>query len=272
MWICLLATPALARAQTVTTLRVLRTTTVLEEPQGSAAVVATVNTGDVLEVLDQRNGWYLVRPPAQSTLSWKTGWINSTSAELLPQGGQPAPGQPAPAQAKTRKGFIIGLGGGIGMHSAPTYTYTYSYSYPYGYPSSTPSTSSARIHTRAFLTDFKVGYAPTSQILIYYDNHVAWTQNEQYDILGMSGGGVTYAFSPTSPSLLVKGAVGAAVGATVDLGNGTVGSSNTGTGFSVGGGYEFARHWTVEGSVLFLRLGQNNNHTIFSATVNWLFY
>jgi hypothetical protein len=45
---------------------VVRAAAVLEQPLGDARSVGTVAIGEILDVLDERNGWYLVRPPAGS--------------------------------------------------------------------------------------------------------------------------------------------------------------------------------------------------------------
>jgi hypothetical protein len=68
--VCLLA-PALAAAQQESRVRITSTITVTEQPDGGAGVIGTVNAGQVLEVLDERNGWLLVRPPAGSTQTWR---------------------------------------------------------------------------------------------------------------------------------------------------------------------------------------------------------
>ena len=84
-----LAPPAVARpagaaaAEQETTLRVVRTAVIVNEPRGDADVVATVSSGEVLELLDQRGSWYLVRPPEGTTAEWRTGWINQAQVEPL---------------------------------------------------------------------------------------------------------------------------------------------------------------------------------------------
>ena len=58
---CLLLVATASSAQS--TLRVLRSAVVVAEPAGDASVVGTVVAGEVLELLDERGSWYLVRPP-----------------------------------------------------------------------------------------------------------------------------------------------------------------------------------------------------------------
>jgi hypothetical protein len=79
-------------------------------------------------------------------------------------------------------------------------------------------------------------------------------------------------FSPSSPSAFVKGTVGGGIVADVDFDSGGFDSNDTGLGFSISGGYEFARHWSIEAGAMFARLENGNNHTIFKATFNWVFY
>ena len=77
----LLLISTVASAQS-TTLRVLRTAVVVEEPRGDASIVVTVSSEEVLEVLDVRGSWYLVRPPDGTTTEWRTGWINQAQVEV----------------------------------------------------------------------------------------------------------------------------------------------------------------------------------------------
>lgn len=258
-----LALPAPALAQNVTTVRVMRAAAVLEAPEATSNAVGTVNPGEVLEVLDQRAGWYLVRPPAGNP-GWRTGWINGASVEPMtgipaarPQAapGQAQPQAPMAETTAERKGFIFGLGGGVGLHRGPAF---------FG--------SAGPPNDFAINTDFRIGYAPTDQVLVYYNNSVAWSRSELYDILGLTGVGVTYMIRPTSPTPFVTGAFGAGSAAEVDFGGGRFDDTETGSAVLIGGGYEFARHWSVEGAAVFIRLGNGNNHTVLKATFSWMFY
>ena len=254
-----LAAPAYGQGQAGATVRVLRAAAVLDAPQGTANAVGTVNPGEIFEVLDERDGWYLVRPPAGSTHAWRTAWVNGASVERMGagnRGGGDAPAQPGAAPAG-RKGFIIGLGGGVGMHTAPIF------------PGFNQSQTTSDL---AIVTDFRIGYAPTDQVLVYYRNTVGWTRSGFYDLLGLSGVGGTYFFKPSSPSSFVGGVFGATVGSEVDFGSGTFGDTERGTGIGVNGGWELARHWSVEGHAIFFRLGRNNDHRLLAATFNWMFY
>jgi hypothetical protein len=79
-------------------------------------------------------------------------------------------------------------------------------------------------------------------------------------------------FRSSSPSPFVRGTIGGGIAADVDFGSGSVASNDTGLGLTLSGGYEFARHWSVEGGAIFVRLADGNNHTVLKATFNWLFY
>jgi hypothetical protein len=252
--------PVCVTAQGVTSVRVLRAAAVLAQPTGTADAVGTVNPGDVLEVLDQRDGWYLVRPPAGTTPAWRTGWINSASVTPVTATTRTtlqSSSRTQSADSAERQGFIVGFGGGVGMHKAPQFP---------GF------VGGPTVNDVAVVTAFSIGYAPTDQVLIYYDNQVAWTNNFRYDLLGVTGVGVTYMVRPTSPTPFVKFTIGGGIAAEVDFGLGTVDSTDPGLGLTLSGGWEFARHWSVEGGAMWVRLENGNNHTVLKATFNWMFY
>lgn len=160
-----------------------------------------------------------------------------------------------------RKGFIVGIGGGAAQHRAPEVTVTRD---RFG----RLTFSSALTNNLAVATDFRIGYAPTDQFLIYYSNKAAFTQAADYDVAGITGAGVTYMARRTSPTLFVNGIVGIGFGGTFIE---RIESEN-GAGFGVGGGYEFTRHLSIAGDVLFVRLPADSNHRILMATFNYLFY
>ncbi len=62
-------------------LRTTRTSSVVAEPRHEAAVLGTVETGEVLEVLLEQGGWYLVRP--LDDRSWGIAWVNEETVELM---------------------------------------------------------------------------------------------------------------------------------------------------------------------------------------------
>jgi hypothetical protein len=182
-------------------------------------------------------------------------------AQSVTASAPPVQSQERTEPSAERKGFIIGIGSGAALHRAADVTVTRD---RFG----RLTVSSTTTNNLAIVTDFKVGYAPTDQLLIYYSNKAAFTRADDYDVVGVTGAGVTYMAKRTSPSLFITGGGGAAVGGTFI---GSV-SSDSGFGFSVGGGYEFKRHFSIAGDAVFVRLGSDNNHTTLMATFNYLFY
>jgi hypothetical protein len=263
------AAPILAGAQPANRVRVLRTAAVLEQPVGDARAVATVNAGEVLEVLDERDPWMLVRPPeASGTRAWRTGWLNRASVEPMSggaaaNGGQitpPTQSQSSDESSARRKGFIVGAGAGAGFHRTPTFSVLDRFG--------RVVSSGGGDNKLAIMTNFSIGYAPSDQLLLYYSNKVAFTTDDRVDAVGMTGFGVTYMLRPTSPTTFVSGGIGAGIARRL-IGSS---SSESGTGFSVGGGYEFARHLSLNGDAIFVRLSNGQNHTVYVASFNYLFY
>ena len=118
----------------------------------------------------------------------------------------------------------------------------------------------------AFATDFRLGYAPNNQLIIYYDNKVSWFKADwgeemavnistgsvnimgYSDVMvlsGLTGFGVSYFLAPQAPSPFFTGGLGLASSMTFESGT----SARIGFGFFVGGGYEFAPHWFAEGNI-----------------------
>jgi hypothetical protein len=81
--------------------RVTRAAAVVQSPRGDAPVVAAVAPGEIVEVLDERDGWYLVRPAGGGVVpGWQTGWLPSSLVAAVPESGGPGgssrPGAPVP--------------------------------------------------------------------------------------------------------------------------------------------------------------------------------
>lgn len=267
MMVLLLFAPlGTAGAQSTASVRMVRVAAVLEQPVGEARAVGTVNAGDVLDVLDERDGWYLVRPPAgESAREWRTGWVNGSSAEPMNPASARTPAQGPPLAQNSaeptanRKGFIIGGGVGGGWHRTPGAIAIDRF----GRITSIGSANSLTIPTNVF-----VGYAASDQIVLFYSNRANFTTSDRYDVLGVTGFGTTYMLRRTAPTTYVTGSIGAGFGGNVV--QSTVGE--TGVGFSIGGGYEIRRHLSVESDALFVRLGGGENHTVLRATLNYTFY
>jgi len=139
-----------------------------------------------------------------------------------------------------RQGFIIGAGVGAGL---TTYTQTISYE---GF-----SWTSDRESELPIMTDFKIGYAPSDFLEIYWMNKVSWFGFENAfgdDVTianGLGGLGVTYFFEPVAPSLFLTGGIGFSSWTTPFEEDA---DTWYGLGLTTGAGYEFAPHWCVEGS------------------------
>jgi hypothetical protein len=79
----LVGLPGVALAQESATVHAVRALKVLAQPDASAAAVGDVNAGEILEVLDTRDGWHLVRPPQGSERTWRTGWVERSGVRTL---------------------------------------------------------------------------------------------------------------------------------------------------------------------------------------------
>jgi hypothetical protein len=162
-----------------------------------------------------------------------------------------------------RKGFILGFGIG------PGYT-SYTETLEFGNSSASGDESGMSIDT-----DFKIGYAPSELLQIYWMSKVAWFSQEvvvtdifgnilaQEDFMvssGIGGIGVSYYFQPLTPSPYILGGLGISIW-DYPFEEGT--SAMTGFGMTFGGGYEFSRHWSVEGVLTY---GQSKDDIGFGIT------
>ena len=138
-----------------------------------------------------------------------------------------------------RKGFILGGGLGLGMTS---YTQTIGVG--------ALSITSDRETKGAFMTDFRIGYAPSQKVAIYYTNKVSWFSfTNAYDdeviiASGASGAGCTYSLNSTSPSWFLSGGIAISTWALPFEDNAP--DQWAGFGLFGGVGYEFARHVSAE--------------------------
>jgi hypothetical protein len=178
----------------------------------------------------------------------------------------------AHAWDKERKGFVFGLGMGIGSAS---YKQTVSDAY-------LNKIEGPRESKTAFFTNFEIGYAPSNQFVITYSNVVPWFKftniyNSEITMISSVGGPVfTYYFRPNPPSFLIGGGFGFATWAAPfesDI------DSWSSIGFSGKAGYEFGHNFNL---TLHL-LGGNPSKTVYGVkgetstlsvglTVNWLGY
>ncbi len=133
-----------------------------------------------------------------------------------------------------RKGFI--LGGGIGGGFLSNIASVGSFS----------NTESEGV----FLTNFKIGYAPSNTLEIFYVSKVSWWGESDFLFtLGLSSVTVTFYFNETSETgWFASGGVGlSSLAAPLEEDIGT----DYGFGLFGGGGYEFAAHWSVEVDLLY---------------------
>ncbi|MDH3197985.1 MAG: hypothetical protein OEO21_07070 [Candidatus Krumholzibacteria bacterium] len=141
-----------------------------------------------------------------------------------------------------RKGFILGFGLGGGMAS---FTQTVELT-------GQPEQTSDRESKGAFATDFKIGGGFNEQFLLYYVARSSWFSitnalNEKVTILNQVGGvGATYFLSEASSSAYFLGAIGLGTWSTPFESGG---STWLGIGLTGGAGFEFAKYWSVEGTV-----------------------
>jgi hypothetical protein len=151
---------------------------------------------------------------------------------------------------KERKGFILGFGLGPGFSS---------------YSQTIDSTGGKQIDDEslskaALFTDFKIGYAPSNQLMIYWLSKVNWfgredtiqtttsTRKEAITVAnGVGGLGITYFFKPKAPSIYVT--VGGGFSARSEPFRGT--DAWLSYGFAGALGWEFQQNWALELSALY---------------------
>lgn len=155
-----------------------------------------------------------------------------------------------------RKGFI--LGGGIGA----------------GYLSNSVSLNSfSDTDSRAvFLTNFKIGYAPSNTMEIFYISKVSWWgENEIVSLLGITAIAITvYVDNTTNTGWFISGGLGLS---TLDAPSPNALESSIGFGLFGGGGYEFSSHWNLEVDLLYSTItdaGVNFNSFGVLVSVNFL--
>lgn len=137
-----------------------------------------------------------------------------------------------------RKGFILGFGAGFG---------SLNFTQELNYFENTASGSESHF---PFFTNFKIGGAPTDQIMIYWSSKVSWfpmvnALNQTVTMIAGTGTiAVSYYWKSFAPSWFISGG----------LGYGTWqapfeedSEAWIGTGLMFGVGYEFSPHWSFEG-------------------------
>jgi len=161
----------------------------------------------------------------------------------------------------TRKGFILSFGIGPGVTSwEQEISGTF-----FGIDVSAKSDKESSF---GVTTDFKIGGGITEQFLLYYENRVAWFSVDYVytdadgDILAtetitfahaIGGVGVSYYLKTEAPSLYFLGSIGLSTWSAPF--ESTWGDTWAGVGLSAGVGYEFAKHWSAEGTFNFGKPG-----------------
>jgi opacity protein-like surface antigen len=100
-----------AAGQTIT-VRVVASTVVLETPRGDGFVLGPIAQGMTLQILDQRPGWYQVRPTKIGSTPWDRGWIQARFVELVDGG------EKAETDRKATPGFRGFIQGGGSLFNA----------------------------------------------------------------------------------------------------------------------------------------------------------
>jgi len=131
----------------------------------------------------------------------------------------------AHAQNNQRKGFILGIGVGPSLHS---------------------SVNSGR-ESMEFSTNFKIGFATSNKLSLYWNSQVDWFNQERWGekelfVYGIGGLGMTYYVNEKAPSLIINALIGVSSVSSLETSSG----GYFGLGVGVGLGYEFARHWSTE--------------------------
>jgi Outer membrane protein beta-barrel domain len=144
-----------------------------------------------------------------------------------------------------RKGFI--LGGGVGVGSLSW------------------SEGNLDFSEGVFATNFIIGYAPSNSLEIYYTNNLSLFNGQDYTYyIGVTGVGVTKYLKPSGKGLYFLGGIGLSVG------NGyweySTGSES-GFGAIAGIGCDVAKHWRIQGEVIYSDTKDTNSWS-FRATIN----
>ena len=139
---------------------------------------------------------------------------------------------------KYRKGFIIGIGYGRQSYNMDLTTSDGYYSDTYEYDE------------RGAATDFKIGFAPSNKVSIYYSSKVAWGVFYEESTATVAGLGFSTFMNSSpdewSPSPFFSASYGVATFVIDYTDEFYTENYYTGTGLSLGFGYEFAKGLTIE--------------------------
>jgi hypothetical protein len=161
-----------------------------------------------------------------------------------------------------RRGFIIGIGAGISRTS-------FTQDATFDYRGHRKTVRSDREHKEGAATDFKIGYAWDNSWAVYYTSKVSWFNiqnalgNEVTIANGLGAVAVTHWLKPQAPSGFVAGGLGYSTWSLPFEDHAP--DTWFGPGLFVGGGYEFARHWSWEGYLAWGRPKDTESGIEFSA-------
>lgn len=167
-----------------------------------------------------------------------------------------------------RKGFIVGFGAGAGLATYQPQRELFEF-----------TAAGPRESKLALMTDFKLGYAPSDQVAIFWMAKVAWfgsdllTDDSALTINGVGGVAVAYYLQPAGPAPYFSLGYGfSSWGTPFEVGS----PSYYGSGIALGAGYEFSKHWSVEGNITFGSPDDDTGSSIgtraFRLTINVLGY
>jgi hypothetical protein len=182
-----------------------------------------------------------------------------------------------------RKGFIIGGGLGAGFSTFKETVTIHDF-----FGSGTEVLESERENKFALATNFKIGYAPSNLLEIFFTVKDSWFSTKVYfldessgeDVImasGFWGPGVTYYFNPEAPSYFITGGFGVS---TLSLPFESHSEIKFGPGVYAGAGYEFRDHFYVEldlgygkpKSLALFGIGESTSMLSVALTINALAY
>lgn len=181
-----------------------------------------------------------------------------------------------------RKGFIFGLGVGVGRTSftKPLAEYYWQHAYESEWPTDHQARS-------ALVTELKIGHGLTDQFLLYYTSRISWLPLQHFtkDTMvanGAAGVGAMY-FPFRRRGLYLVGNIGLATLVTWHPPLTLENARQTGVSVSWGIGYELLSHWSIDftvnsGSARMTRVDDfseiefRDEITTFSVNLNMLAY
>ena len=147
-----------------------------------------------------------------------------------------------------RKGFIFGLGVGIGGTS-----FTQPLAQYYWRGTQATDWSTERLTRSTLITELKIGHGLTDQFLLYYTSRISWLPLQHFanDITVANGAaGMGFMFFPLRRiGLYLVGNIGLATLVTWQPPLTLENARQTGVSVSGGIGYEFFSHWSIDFTV-----------------------